>query len=405
MVRFALTTLRGPVSDNATALFLFQGKDVNEIREEDRTFALTAEDLVLLNPNTRTCPIFRTRRDAEITKGIYRRVPVLIREGPPEENPWGISFLRMFDMTSDSHLFRTRADLEAHGWQLEGNVFVRGGERYLPLYEAKMISLFNHRFGDFSDGPEGQRAHILPEVPESRLGDPNYQPLPFYWVPSTEVNAQLGAYPHRWLVGFRGITDSRASARSVIIGVFPRAGVGNSLPILHIPGHTSSLVACLTAVLSGFVLDYVARSKIAGLNLNFFIMKQLPVLPAEALMRPCPWDAACSTVVDWLLPRILELTYTSWDLVSFARDCGYEGPPFAWNEERRFRLRCELDAAFFHLYGIGPEDVEYIMETFPIVKRRDEEQFGEYRTKTHILAMYEALAAGAKTQTECPGEL
>ena len=72
----------------------------------------------------------------------------------------------------------------------------------------------------------------------------------------------------------------------------------------------------------------------------------------------------------------------------FAKDCGYDGPPFRWNEERRF-LRCELDAAYFHLYGIERNDMDYIMETFPIVKRKDEKLFGEYRTKRLILEMYD----------------
>ena len=90
--------------------------------------------------------------------------------------------------------------------------------------------------------------------------------------------------------------------------------------------------------------------------------------------------------MEWMLPRVLELSYTSWELEPFARDCGYEGPPFIWDEERRFRLRCELDAAFFRLYGISREDVEYIMDTFPIVKRKDEAAFGTYRTKELIEA-------------------
>ena len=49
-------------------------------------------------------------------------------------------------------------------------------------------------------------------------------------------------------------------------------------------------------------------------------------------------------------------------------------------------MRCELDALYFHLYGISSAtDVEYIMETFPIVKRKDEAAHGEYRSKRVIL--------------------
>jgi hypothetical protein len=93
----------------------------------------------------------------------------------------------------------------------------------------------------------------------------------------------------------------------------------------------------------------------------------------------------------------LELTYTAWDLQPFAQDCGYDGPPFRWDPERRALLRAELDAAFFHLYGLPRDDVDYVMETFPIVKRHDEAAHGHYRTKRLILERYDAMAAAAAT--------
>ena len=111
--------------------------------------------------------MFRSRRDAEITIGIYKRVPVLWRD-EPEENPWGLSFMRMFDMANDSGLFRTRDQLERDGWTLTGNVFVRGSERMLPLYEAKMIHHFDHRLGTYArpDRSPGQHGH--PSPPDAR---------------------------------------------------------------------------------------------------------------------------------------------------------------------------------------------------------------------------------------------
>ena len=142
------TSGRGLRPTVQTAEFVFFAHAVEDLRDPERRFTLSAEDIGLLNPNTRTCPIFRSRRDAELTKAIYRRVPVLIREAQgdrPEENPWGIKFNRMFDMSNDSHLFRTREQLETEGWRLEGNVFHRDEERYLPLYEAKMATLLDHR--------------------------------------------------------------------------------------------------------------------------------------------------------------------------------------------------------------------------------------------------------------------
>ena len=99
----------------------------------------------------------------------------------------------------------------------------------------------------------------------------------------------------------------------------------------------------------------------------------------------------------WIWLRTLELTYTAWDLEPFAKDCGYDGPPFHWNAERRFLLRCELDAAYFHLYGIERDDVDYMMETFPIVKRKDEKQYGEYRTKRVIVEIYDEMKRAMET--------
>ena len=117
----------------------------------------------------------------------------------------------------------------------------------------------------------------------------------------------------------------------------------------------------------------------------------LRLIAAPAVFtQPCPW-AKGSTVAEWLLPRVLELTYTSWDLAPFARDCGYTGAPFGWDEERRFQLRCELDALFFRLYGIARDDAEYIMGTFPIVERNDMKEFGTFRTRDEILRVYDGL--------------
>jgi hypothetical protein len=415
MLRFALTTLAGVEWKAPAAALLFQGKDVTDIEDAGRRFTLTAEDIIRLNPNTRTCPIFRTQQDAELCKHIYRRVPVLLKEGPPEENPWRIRFDTMFHMSNDSSLFALKDQLEEAGWTLKGNVFERGKERYLPLFESKMVYFFNHRFGSFADGLQGKRAHVLPEIPLANLQDPSYRVLPFYWVPEAEVLTRTKLACGQWLIGFRDVTDARASARSVVINVIPKCGVGNSLPLLVPAQGVGQDAACLVACMSSFALDFAARFKIGGLHLNFFICKQLPVLLPSTFGDQCIWSDGTQTLRGWLLPRVLELTYTAWDLKPFAHDCGFDGPPFRWDEQRRFLLRCELDAAFFHLY-LGSEDewrrqpepltrafpaprdaVAYVMETFPIVKRKDEAQHGEYLTKRVILEMYDAMQRAIDT--------
>lgn len=150
------------------------------------------------------------------------------------------------------------------------------------------------------------------------------------------------------------------------------------------------------------------------MNLTPFTMKQLPVVSLNDYSRPITWGS--ETLLDWVIPRVLELTFTAWDIQSLAEDCGYNGPPFVWNEERRFLLRCELDAAFFHIY-LGqasewdrlpqellecfptPRDaVSYIMDSFPIVKRKDDAKHdGDYRTKRVILEIYDALAESTRS--------
>jgi hypothetical protein len=155
-------------------------------------------------------------------------------------------------------------------------------------------------------------------------------------------------------------------------------------------------VGYLGSCFTSFVFDYVARQKIGGSHMTFFALKQLPVPSPKQYATVCEWDSEY-LLCDWILPRVLELTYTAWDLEPFAKDCGYDGPPFRWNGERRFLLRCELDAAYFHLYGIERDDVDYIMETFPIVKRKDEKLYEEYRTKRVILEMYDEMRRAMET--------
>jgi hypothetical protein len=157
-------------------------------------------------------------------------------------------------------------------------------------------------------------------------------------------------------------------------------------------------IVCFLGNVSSFVFDFVTRQKVGGTSLSGFVVEQLPVLSPATYAQPCAWTGRHQTLQSWLLPRVLELTYTAWDLEAFAQDCGWSGPPFRWDEARRFLLRCELDTAFFHLYGLNRDDTAYILDTFPIVKRKDEAQFnGDYRTKRVILEIYDAMAESQRT--------
>ena len=396
MLRFALTTLSGRDDPSPTADFLFQGQTVSDLEDPERHFTLGGADIETINPNTGTCPIFRTKRDASIALAIYRRTGVLWRERDPDGNPWGLKFLSMFHMTSDSGLFRTLAELAAAGWRLEADRFRRDESVMLPLYEAKMTYLFNHRSGTFEGAPVGRRPHRLPSPSDGELADPDYAALPFYWVAEEEVDQRLdGVWDREWLLGWRDVTDSRASVRTVVACIIPRTGVGNSFSLAVSSSDPRRLVD-LYANLSSIPFDYCARQKGGGLHLNYFTMRQLPALPPATYAVAASW-APSVQLREWLLPRVLELTYTGWSLRALAEDCGDDGPPFVWDPDRRFQLRCEIDAAFFHLYGISRDDAAYILDTFPVLARSEQRQYGEYRSKRGVLETYDALSTAVAT--------
>jgi len=401
--KFCLLTLVGAqLSRKRGAEFVFFARRVEDLEEPERRFVLTAEDVELLNPNTRTCSIFRSRRDADLTRAIYRRVPVLLKEGPPVDNPWGISFRQgLFNMTSASNLFRTREEM-GEAWQLQGNTLQCGDDQYLPLYEAKMIHHFNHRFGDYRDYPEGARTSALPEIPPERLADPDYVVMPKYWIPAAEVDSRVrGRWNRAWFMGARLISNA-TNERTFVFSALPRVGPGNS--IFTVFPQVQEGLAGLMANLSSFCFDYIVRQKMGGTNLNFFLVNQFPVLTPGDYAEEAAWSGGESRG-DWILSRVLELMYTAREMQPMAADLGYGGPPFKWDEGRRFLLRCELDAAFFHLYGIARDDVGHILETFPIVRRNDEGRWGTYRTRDTILEIHDAIERAATTGRTFPTRL
>ena len=358
------------------------------IKDPDRCFPLAPLDFARVNPNTGTAPIFRTRRDAEITRRIYQRHPVLVdRSSGGEVKAWPVKYSTMFHMTNDSHHFMTVAQLDGKGfYPVEGNRWKRGEELFLPLYEGKMVQAFDHRAASVVVNPENLNRPAQPrEATLEEHANPNWLPEHRYWVPASECGWTSES---NWILGFKEIT-APTNARTFIAALFSAVGFGNKVPILK-PETAERNEWLLAANLNSMLFDFVARQKVQGQTLNLFIVEQFPVIAAADYDRPFGDKIARDLVRD----HVLRLTYTAHDMAPFARDLGYEGPPFLWDEEERRHLRARLDALYFHLYGLNREDAGYVLDTFPIVRRQDEAAFGRYRTKEMILAYMNALAAG-----------
>ena len=367
--------------------------DATTVNDPERCFPLAPADFAHVNPNTGTAPIFRTRRDADITRSIYERHPVLVDRSQSEEcRAWPVRYRTMFHMTNDSHLFRTTSQLETEGfYRLESQEWRKGDLLYKPLYEGKMVQAFDHRAANVIVNPENLNRPAMPS--DSTLqehSDPSWLPNPQFW-----VNADSYEWPENlgWAVAFKDVT-APTNVRTMIAALIPALAYGNTIPVL-VPqnGEINAYKASawlMAACLNSFPFDFVARQKVQGQRLNWYIVEQLPVIGETDYDR----QFGNKTAREIVRKHVLRLSYTSHDMEPCARDLGYDGDPFMWDEEERCHLRARLDALYFHLYGISREDADYILSTFPIVKREDEEKFGTYRTRNLVLGYMNALAAG-----------
>jgi N-6 DNA Methylase len=395
-VSFALLTLAGTtISEVSIAA---QIRKIGELNNEEKVYSLSGEEIRKLNPNTLNLPILRSKSDLHLVKQIYSRIPIFENELPPI-NPWGVKFGRLFDMAIDSILFKKAPSLENEGYSLQNYRYCKDGSDsyYVPLYESKLTDQYNHRFATFEGLSEDDMDRSRPPVIEAnlqRLADSNWRVIPRYWIEKSDVEDKVSSlWKHSWLIGFRNAVNAFADSRSVRFTILPKVGIGNSIPVIF-SDQSPKYLSALVANFNSLVLDYIAKQKIGGGNLNYYVVRQFPILPPD---RYTPTD------IDFIAPRVLELTYTAWDLQPFAQDMGYDGEPFIWNPEHRALLRAELDAYYAHLYGLTRDELRYILdpadiygpdfpsETFRVLKNSEMKQFGEYRTQRLVLAAWDKL--------------
>lgn len=367
--KFCLLTLSGDSDMARRTQFVFFALRPDQTDEAARVFELTPDEIALLNPNTRTCPIFRSSRDAELTKSIYRRVPVFVNESKGVTgNPWGVQIGRMFHTSDDSPLFVEEET-----------------ESTLRLYEAKCYWHFDHRYATWDTEARDYR-----EVKEAEKKQPDFQVKFRYNIEHERVPGKFKRRLASWYLSFRKITNA-TNERTLVTAFTPESGLldsGNNI-YMDNAAWATSLIACLNS----FAVDYCARQKTGGSNMTVGVLSQLPVLAPETYAQTAPWTGG-QTLESWLGARVLELVYTARDLTPLARELGFEGEPFEWDTARRFDLRCELDAAFFHLYGLSRDEAAYVLETFPIVRRHDERDHGgQFVTRDRVLVHFDALSA------------
>lgn len=393
-MKFALLTVG---RDEPAAHFAFFLTEPGQLAEPERNFILSPEQIAAINPNTRTAPTFRARADAELTAKIYANSSVLLEEGTGSDgNPWELLIqTRIWHLTEDSEWFRTGLELSREGFERNGPNWTRkdGSATYVPLYEAKMVHHFDHRWASYSE--DGTTAS---DVDVTDKQDCGFEPLPRYWVPEAEVRTRYSAkgWGKNWLIGWRDITNA-SNERTVISSITPYCAVANSLPLmLSQATGTIHKFAGLMANLSAIPMDYAARHKVGGTHLNSFLLFQLPVLLPTFYTEPR---------LAFITPKVVELTYTSHSLAPFARDLGHDGPPFPWDEDSRALLRADLDAFYTRAYGLTRDELRYILdpadvkgpdypsETFRVLKEKEIRQHGFYRTQRLVLAAWDRMEA------------
>lgn len=405
--KFCAYVAGGPGRTFDSASFGFFIRDLAEIADPDRVFPITADEINRINPNSGTAPIFRSRRDKEITSGIYARLPVLV-DKETGNAVWSVRYVRMLDMANDSGKFRTQPELEGaeSAWPIGGNRFQSAAGDWVPLYEGKMVQAFDHRASDI----------VLAEANVFRSGqgsdltdddhrDPSRLPSPRYWVQAKDTGWDA---PTDWCLSMKDVT-SVTNARTTITAIMPRYGAGHTLPVLF-PGKGDDRASyvqsapLLLANLNCVILDYLARQKVHGNHLAWYLLEQLPIVTP----RDYAHTFGTKTAAEIVREAVLELTYTAHDLAPFARDMGYfdaKGevlPPFEWDEARRLNLRAKLDALYFILYGVFDptnaaacrDDIRYIYSTFPIIAQQERDKWGSFKSEELCLAWINALIAG-----------
>lgn len=385
--RFSIVTAQSSAGD-PVADFSFFSHHPDELADSEDVVTLTADALAELNPNTKTVPLVRGRRELELLQQLHKVAPVLsLDTANGEVNPWGVDYHRMFDMSNDSDAFVAASDL-ADGEPTPAGHIKSDGQTYTRVYEGRMTDIYNHRAAHAKDAAGNlYRSGASETVSTTELTDTSFTVASRYYVPRSLVDERTDDYTPAtdWFLTFKDIT-SATNARTMRAAVVPYTAVGNKLPILH-PTADARFASCLLANLNSMVYDFACRQKIGNISLNWYIVRQTPVLAPDTYEQTIHH----TPLVDWVSERVAELTYTATDLDAWGTDLGFQTDPYAWDEPRRRELRAELDALYAHLYELSWEDMAEILTSFTTVAQRERDEYGEYAYKQLVQEAYSDL--------------
>jgi uncharacterized protein (DUF433 family) len=418
---FSMFTITGEKRKNKTSDFSFNNQLVEHLQQEIRHFSLSSSEIKIVNPESKTLPVLTSKYDSKIILKVHNENNILAKEGSFPK-VWNTNLFSLFHMTNDSGLFLNQAE--------NGTV---------PLYESKMFYQYDHRYGTYNSEND-ERLHMLPKTELYNYVNPEFSVSSSFYVPRIAVEDRVkDNWKYNWFLAFRAISSAQLE-RTFTATIIPFCGVGNSSILINPVGGNSLDVGMLLSVFNSIPFDYVTRQKASGANLNFFKVRQLP-LPSPKVLK------------DYYLlviPIIIELTYTGWDIKVFADDIWKEAgdelkvvitkqweenkkdtgshewappdwceidnegcplPPFKWDEERRAVLKAKLDAIYAKLYGLTTEELRYILdpqdvygedfpgETFRVLKDKEMKLYGEYRTRRLVLDAFNKLNTNIHSQT------
>jgi hypothetical protein len=375
MFKFCLLTLSKKQLE-INPIFVFYALDIDDIKNENKRIPLTFQDFNLFNPNSKTAVIIRSLSDYKLLKRIYNNSKVLLNE-QVVDNVYALKTMSAFHMTNTASEFKTFNVLKDDGYQLNQSVFIKDDDHiYLPLIESKMIWIYDHRYATFN-----LNGTSIEYVQLQTKRNIEYETLSRYWLPKTMVWEKFKDEnsEYKWIIVVRDITAA-TNERTFVSTICPPFAIANSLSC--IVGIDEKSACFLLSNFNSFVFDYAVRQKMNGSHINFWILKQLPIIDTGSLSEK---------LQNFIISNVKNLCRTSNSMETFIT-LPNDNLPTIWNDKERFQLQCELDAIYAHLYGLEKEEMDYILDTFPIVKRKDIAKYGSYRSKETILQLYDEFA-------------